>query len=117
MTTQNGPVSATTQTTGPESNTAAKQPSLTSQGTGDDPWPASLRAQLLGLPFPGGAPAALVLATIPRALWTEVIVACPGCGRPHRHHVGHDEARPLTRRVRCGDGQATTYVIGLDGAR
>jgi hypothetical protein len=97
-----------------ESSTAAKQPSLTAQGIGHDDHDAmiaALRAQLASF-----LPPARVLAAIGRELWTEAIVACPGCGRAHRHHIGHDEDRPVVRRGRCGAGQTTTYVIDPDGA-
>jgi hypothetical protein len=100
---QNGPGSAATPTTGPEKSAAAKPLTSTAQSSGLDASIAALVAQLLG--------------SVPREFYDEVIAGCTADGHAHRHHVGHDEAAPVTRRVRCGDGRSTTYMFDLGGAR
>ncbi|MGY1660765.1 hypothetical protein ACI78Q_06010 [Geodermatophilus sp. SYSU D00705] len=101
----------------PIETNAAQMPSLFAHTNGEAAAIAALRARLLGMVGDAGTPTARIHAVIPRADWDEVIAACTDCGQAHRHHVGHDEDRPVTRRVRCDSGRTTTYVLDLDAAR
>jgi hypothetical protein len=130
---QNGPGSTATSTTGPQKPAAAKPLTSAVQSSGLDASMAALVAQLPdddSMPAPGwepgaliaqllgsGAPTARVLAVIPREFYDEVIAGCTAGNHAHRHHVGHDEAAPVIRRVRCGDGRTATYVLDPGGAR
>jgi|SRR4051794_8893032 hypothetical protein len=110
MTTQNGPVSAATQTTGPKKSATAKSLASVVEGTA---------AVSSARPFtPDGArdPFAEVISIKPGRETRYLTVRCPHCGRPHRHGLGWDHDEPVTHRLaHCHGGRrpAGGYYVAI----